>query len=229
MNSRNRVPIGISDFNNYINNTDDYQLAGTPNSNALRLGLSAANSLEWKNRRIAWVALYKKYIDPSLCTTVVIDEMRLSMKGFKTFSQPLLNIIAASPAATTLDASTFGFTLGRKNPTTPNTPLNFSMMLDVQSKGGGDMAIKCRTSNDSNRPGKPNGADTVQLAIHLGDTPPANADDNTIRELSTKASFIYHAGTANSGKSMHVFARWYNTKHPELAAPWSAMLTVIVA
>lgn len=225
---KKRVPNTISAFNNYINNTDDYQQFGTPISNATRLGLSVQNSLDWKNKRTAWVAMHKKYIDPALSTTIVKQDVRTFISSFKTFSQPLLNIMTANPAATNQDAIIFGFTLQRKKASRPTIPLNATMVLDVRTLGGGDMAFICRTSQDSNRPGKPAGADAVQIALRFGDTAPADANDGTIRELSTKARFTFHAGSANSGQPLYVFARWYNTKYPELAAPWSAMITITV-
>ena len=71
MADESRVPVIIAEFNSYINNTDDYQLAGSPTINMLRLGCTGQNSSDWKAKRTAWVVLYKKYIDPTQSTSAV--------------------------------------------------------------------------------------------------------------------------------------------------------------
>ncbi len=228
MSTKRRIPDNIPDFNAYINNTDDYQQAGGPPTNAVRLGLTAQNSSDWKAKRIAWVALYKKYIDPAQCTTAVKQNIQLAMKGFKAFAQPLIDIMAVSPAATADDANAFNFVLDRKKPSQSHTALTDKVVLDAKPIGGGDVAMKAKTSTDSSRASKPDGADSVQLAYAFGATPPANMDKGTTKDIFTKASFTLHAGTDNIGSKMYVYARWYNTKHPELAGPWTVMLTLTV-
>ena len=220
-----RIPDTIAEFNTYIDNTDDYQKAGTP-SNATRLGLSTQNSTDWSKKRQAWDTQYKKYIDPAQRTSVVTADLNKLMADFRTFALPLLNIVASSLVATNTDAQTFNVVLStaHKKPSHPTAPIIAEIMADGHAVGGGDVDFKCRTSTDASRASIADGADCVQYAYKIGDPAPANPSDGTTKEISTKASFRFHAG--KTGVKMYVFFRWYNTKHPELAGSWGNMLTI---
>jgi len=76
----------------------------------------------------------------------------------------------------------------------------------------------------SQRAGICAGADSVQYMYAVGTTPPASAEAEGLKaEISTRASFNLDAGSASSGKYLYIYLRWYNTKHPALAGPWSSM------
>jgi len=52
--------------------------------------------------------------------------------------------------------------------------------------------------------------------------------ENMKRDISTKASFVLALSSASSTQSLFIYFRWYNTKHPELAGPWSALMTTMI-
>jgi hypothetical protein len=72
-------------------------------------------------------------------------------------------------------------------------------------------------------------ADSVQYRFVVGTTAPTSADDAILdKELSTKASFVLPTGVQKVGMMLYIYFRWYNTKHPELAGPWSTLQSTII-
>jgi len=214
--------------------TGSYLAAGSPVTNGTRLGLSAQNLTDWNDKFVYWRdTLYTKYSDPLQSTSAVKDEVRNFMKDFKTFAQPLINLMVASPNAKEADAAVFNFVLNRAKATRRNTPIKELVEFTTQPLGGGDMKFSCRTGHDSSRASKAEGADSVQLAFLIADTvdvfKATPSDLGMKTEAFTRAQFIFHAGAANVGKRMIVFTRWFNTKHPQLAGPWSAVRMVVIA
>jgi len=241
--SSTRISETIPGFNTYINNTGTYVAAGTPTTNGARLGLSPTNITDWENMKTDWIALYAKYSDPLQSTAAVKEAVKNFMKDFKTFAQPLLNIMAASPNAVEADEAVFNFKIGRAVPSHSTTPISEVVVFDARPIGGGELKFSCRTAHDDHRASKAEGADSVQLAYMVvvpndnpTPPPPGGGDDiptpNTkgmAKEVFTKSQFTFHAGVDNVGKRMVVFARWWNTKHPELAGPWSPISIVVIA
>lgn len=236
--SGNRVPETIAVFNSYIVTTDNYLQALSTGSTTIhnweRLGLSSANASDWHTFKQGWTdTLYPKYQDPLQSTSAVKKQVRDFMTDFKEFAIPLLNIMAASPNATSDDEEVFNFKIGRAAPSHDTTPIEETVVFDAKPLGGGELKFTCRTASDTHRASLAPGADSVQLAYLIIDTGTeinVNPDEEKmIKETVTKSSFIKHAGAGNVGKTMVTFARWYNTKHPELAGPWSAMQKIIIA
>jgi hypothetical protein len=230
--SDSRIPPGIEEFNGYIGTTADYNIEGTPVNNGNRLGLSDDNITDWSAHRANWRDnLYPKHSSPVTKTSVVVRDVQDFMRAFRAFAQPLLNIIAASPATTNDDAAVYNVVRDSEhaNPTHPITPIAENVMADARQIGGGQVEFTCRTSHDSKRASKAEGADSVQVAYIIGTTPPANINATTSKEVFTHAKFTFHAGAENAGNKLYIYMRWYNTKHPELAGPWSSLVTVILA
>lgn len=240
-----RVPETIPPFNNYINSTDDNLQAISSGviHNWERLGLSSVNASDWHDQRTYWRdTLYPKYSSPATSTSLVKAEVKAFIIEFRKFANPLLDIMAASPNAGTDDEIMFNFKIGRAPAHHATDPIAGTVVYDAQPLGGGDFKFKCRTAADSSRASLAAGADSVQLGYMVqekssGPTPPAPADDNMpnpnqtgmTKDIFTKATFTFHAEAENVGKTMIVFARWFNTKHPELAGPWSAVRAVVIA
>ena len=108
------------------------------------------------------------------------------------------------------------------------TPLTNQVAASIQPLGGGSVNIKCRNLS-SERAAIDEGANCVQYAFKVGDTAPVSADaENLRREISTKAFFVLALGPGSSAKNLYIYFRWYNTKHPELAGPWSALMTTLI-
>lgn len=251
-----RIPPNIPGFNTYVNNTDTYLVAGAPVTNGERLGLTPQNLTDWNAQRVNWRdTLYPKYSDPLQSTSAVKAQVHNFMEDFRTFAQPLLNVMAASPNATEDDEAVFNFTIGHAAPVHHTTPIADGVVFEAKPIGGGDLHFSCRTAHDDHRASKAEEADSVQLAYEItdlrnnnnngGGTPtppgpdrpgeerdnriPTPADKGMTKEIFTKSQFTFHAGAENVGKRLVAFMRWYNTKHPELAGPWTAITVVVIA
>ena len=228
-----RIPRLIDAFSPYISVTGNYLADGTP-TNASRLGITEPEVGTWKGFETKWTPLYLKYGDKKNSrTTTVIDQLYEVIENCVAFDQSnhILDRIASSTAATITDLETFNIKSGPLEKTTRSiavTPISEMVSPTIQPIGGGSVSVKCYTST-SQRAGICAGADSVQYMYAVGTTPPASAEAEGLKaEISTRASFNLDAGSASSGKYLYIYLRWYNTKHPALAGPWSSMNTTLI-
>jgi hypothetical protein len=244
MSDNSRIPRTIDEFNKYLASSDKYQLDGTP-TNFSRFGWSALNSSDWHDKKVYWAdTLFPLYGDPMTSTTAVKGNVKLFIEDFHVFGNPLLNLAAASSVATHDDEVAMNFKIGRHEPTHRTVPLSEKLILGALAQGGGDVRFTGRTGTDASRPSKPAGSDSMQLAFMLqgvGDTPvpvPPQPDPDRLpspdsskftKEILTHASMIVHFGTDNQGKILIAAARWFNTKHPELAGSWSSLVALMIS
>lgn len=228
-----RIPSDITGFGQYIRVTDTNNLivdTVTGMTNGQRLGLSAQNMLDWTAKRTAWQSLHQAYINPLTCTSIVKQDVQNFIADFKAFASPLLNIMVANPNAITADEAIYHFVIHRKSPTHPTTPITESCFDSITSQSGGDLHHSCKTVHDGSRASLADGADSVQLMWKAGAPAPTNPADATLtKEVFTKSFFTQHCGAANVGKTYYGYSRWYITTHPELAGPWSQMITAVIA
>lgn len=239
-----RIDETISGFNTYIITTDDFLQAISSGiiHNWERLGLTNANATGWQDKRVFWQdTLYPKYQNPLLSTSTVKTQVRDFMDGFRTFANPLLNIMAASPNATSDDEAVFNFKIGREEPSHSTTSITDAVIFEPKLLSGGDIKFICRTSHDDHRASKADRSDSIQMAYLIQNPEPAaqppgsgtteeeelDPDDLT-QQTFTKAIFVKHFGGKMVGKKVVVFFRWYNTKHPELAGPWSSVTALVI-
>lgn len=232
MSDGSRIPRGIDEFNPYLINTSAFMLAGTP-TNAVRLGVTTSESDQWIGFITAWSPLYAKYSDKKNGrTTAVKDQLLDIIDQCVKLDQTchILDRIASSPNVTIVDMETFNIRKGVLQKTTRSvstTPISEMPIVAVQPLGGGSVAIKCHSN--ASRASILDGADSVQFVYAVGNTPPASADVQGLsKELSTKASFTLALGAGSSAKYLYIYFRWYNTKHPELASPWSTLITTLI-
>ncbi len=232
MAGKTRVPKEISLFNAYINNTADYLEAdsgGGPQKNWERLGLTATNMGDWKQQRKYWAeTLYLKYSNVNTRTKTVTQEVQGFKKDFAQFAQPLLTIMAASPNVTDDDAGVLNFVINRKKPTHTHTPITEACFAKYTALGGGEMKASYSSATDSKRASLLKGANCIQVSYKVGDTPPVNVHDGTKTDIVPRATYVLDLGSENSGKKLFIYQRWYNSKYPELAGPWSALQTVLI-
>lgn len=238
MGDKSRVPKQIPLFNNYINTTDTHLQQTDPvsgNPNWQQLGLDSTDATEWHSRRLAWKdTLFIKYSDPLQSTGIVKAQVQNFIADFKTFAKPLLNIMASNKNANTADEAVYNFKTGRKKPTRHTTAIADAVMFEAIPLGGGELKFSCRTGHDNNRASKATGADSVQLSFMIVDAvsnvAALHAESTGMqKEIFTKAQFLKNCDAGNVGKRLVVFARWYNTKHPLLAGPWSAVKVMVIA
>lgn len=229
--STTRIPLQPVAFNSYLINTTNYLNDGNPTKNSDRLGITADEMLKWNSIHEQWQALYPLYIDkPMSRTKAVITQLQSTIEELHTFnkSKHLLDRIASSPNATAVDLEIFNIktSTGKKSATT--LPIQSAVLAAFQVLGGGSLTVKCRSEN-SQRPGIIAEADSVQMVYMVGTTPPESADMPGLnKELSSKSTFVLSLGSASSGKSLYIYFRWYNSRHPELAGPWSAMYSTLI-
>ena len=228
-----RIPRGIDDCNQYLVSTNNYLDAGTPN-NAERLGILPAEVTKWAGLANRYQPLYLLYSDKKNSrTTAVKDELLSIIDELADLDQTshLLDRIAASPNVTIADMETFNIKKGILQKTTrsvASTPLTNRVVAAIHPLGGGSVTIKCRNLS-SERASIDEGANCVQYAFQVGNAAPVSADaPNLRREVSTRASFVLALGSASSAQSLFIYFRWYHTKHPELAGPWSALMTTLI-
>lgn len=234
MASGTRIPRGIDLFNAYIVNTNAYLVIGFP-TNASRLGILTAEQTQWNSFLTQWTPLYLKYSDKKNSrTTAVKDQMRAIIDDAVTFDQNkhLLDRIASSPNVTIVDMETFNIKKGQLQKTTRSVSVSSiteAVVAGIQTLGGGTLSVKCR-SNTATRASIVEGADSVQYVYLVGKTAPTSYDAvGLTKEISTRAGFALNLGGEAAGESLYIYFRWYNTKHPELAGPWTGMQTVFIS
>lgn len=229
--SSTRIPLQSVAFNSYIVNTTNYLNDGDPTKNADRLGITVDEMLKWNDIYERWNNLYPLYIDkPMSRTKAVMTQLQSIIEEFHALnkSKHLLDRIASSPNATAIDLEIFNIKSKSGKRTTATMPIQTTVYATLQVLGGGSVSIKCRTES-SQRPGIISGADCLQMVYMVGTTPPDSADMQGLnKELSSKSSFVLPLGSASSSKNLYIYFRWYNSRHPELAGPWSAMYSTLI-
>jgi len=230
-----RIPRTIDKANIYFVNTTAYLQEGTPQRNGIRLGLLETEMAAWVDFYAEWAPLYLKYTDKeNTRTTTIKDNLLRILYEFINFDRRnhVLDRIAASPNATIYDLGKFNIRKGvafKEIHTVVTTPISEKITVALQPIGGGFIKIKC-FSISGKRPAIYEGADCVQFAYLVGDVPPESViAEGLMRDLSPRASFTLALGAENTKKSLYIYFRWLNTRHPELAGPWSVLhISVIV-
>jgi len=228
-----RIPRGIHDFNVYLPNTTAYLLTGSP-TNSVRLGITPEEMTQWSVFTASWEPLYAKYSDKkNTRTTAVTDQLRGMIADVISFDQNchFIDRIAASANVTIVDLEIFNIKKGPLQKVTrmaSSTPIAEQVSVTFGLLGGGMINIKCY-STTGQRASIYSGADGVQYMFVVGNTPPESAEvPGLSKELSTRAIITLSLGAGNAGKNLYIYFRWYNSKHPELSGPWSALQTTII-
>ncbi|MEI6555786.1 MAG: hypothetical protein WCL70_09370 [Paludibacter sp.] len=224
-----RMPRGIDQFNIYFPNAVNYLQEGTPKTNAERLGVLPEEVAALNDSLTAWTPLYSKYSDKKKSrTTSIKDQLLVIIDNVVTIDQNnhILDRIAASPYVTIDDLVTFNIKKGvlQKSPASAgSSPISEQVTATIQSLGGGMMSIKCY-SMTGQRAGIMEDADSVQYLYQVGGQAPESAEaPGMIKELSPKAVFTLSLGAGSALKNLYIYFRWYDTRHPELAGPWSSL------
>jgi hypothetical protein len=229
-----RIPRGIDDFNTYITNTSAYLLTGEPVNNAERLSILPEESTQWKSFSDKWLPDYQKYKDKKNSRTIAVrDKLVQIISDTIDYDQKnrVLDRIAASPNVEIEDLGMFNINIGILKKTRRSvslTPIVEPVTVTIQPLGGGSVTIKCY-STTGQRSAIYSDADSVQYLYMVADAPPASADaPGLMKEISTRATFTMSLGSASSGNKLYIYFRWYSTKHPELAGPWSGLQTTLI-
>ncbi len=179
--STGRIPGSPKVFDPYITSCDDHLQETEPVSNLpywQLLGLTSVNASDWHNKRQFWATpntgLFALYNSPAASTSVVKKNVKNFIADFKTFANPLLDVIAASPNAGTREEKTFNLILkkNRKKPSKVHTPIADQCFTTFNSAKGGDMKAASRNAHDAKRASVTAGADGVQYAYLILDKKP---------------------------------------------------------
>ena len=229
-----RMPRTINEFDKYIRKTTPYLEAGEPKTNAERLGILTTEVAQWKGFLTEWTPLCEKYNDVTNSRTrAVKNNLLLIIDKAVNFDQTVhfLDRIAASPYGTIDDFGIFNINGGLKPKLTRSvstTAISEPVTVTFQVLGGGTVSIKCY-STTGQRAAIYGDADCVQYLYQVGNTAPTEANEDSMKkDLCTKASFNLVLGSGNAGKNLYIYFRWFNTKHPELAGPWSSLQTTMI-
>ena len=181
--SKPRISSSANVFNAFVARTDDRLQGIEPASGNPYwqfYGLTSTNATDWANKRQFFTTpgtgLYALYSNPLTSSSPIKKQVKQFIKDFRAFGSPLLNIIAASPNATSDDEEIFNLVLNknRKKPTHSHTKIADACYTDWTGSGGGNMKAASRSETDSSRHSLAEGADGVQYATMILDDTPEN-------------------------------------------------------
>ena len=204
--------------------------AGTP-KNYVRFDFTESEMTSLDGILTRWKPLYALYSDKEKTrTSLVVAQLQDLMGEFNALNQSnrLLDRIAASANVTIEDLKTFNIKVPSGKRSVGVQPIQMGVNVSVQLLGGGSATFKCREEGSSSA-SIIDGADSIQFAYMVGTTPPESVDAvGIILGITTRATFTLALGTGASTKYLYIYFRWYNAKHPELAGPWSRVVSTII-
>jgi hypothetical protein len=210
MADRSIIPRDIEGFNNYINQTNDYLILGSP-TNAVRFGWTAQNLLDWQDFRTEWNELYFQYSNRKVSYTTAIKdglESIIAKAILYDWDNKLTLKIKATVGLSSIDCNTFripvyySMPLINKVQATKSRDTNKTSMTEelVYPKfipiGGGFVKIECfLESGGSGRAHKPVGYDLLEYKVAVfysgtADIPRQINDTRLSQAYSSKATFI---------------------------------------
>ena len=229
-----RIPRGIVNFNSYFVKICAYLQAGGTVTNATRLGITAVELAALLDFLKTWQPLYTKYVDKENSRTQsVIASLNDTIFKVNDFNQThtLLDRIASSTSATITDFTTFRIkknTTKKVSRTLTTTAITASVNPSIVLVGVGVLKVKCKNNIDKGQHLVPS-SNCVQYMYQIDGKAPVGADMLGLSMgISTRASFTLSFDSSNSHKLLYIYFRWHNTKHPELAGPWTNLLTMSI-
>ena len=163
-----RISESPKEFNIQINRMDDRLQAIEPTSGNPYwqfYGLTSTNGSDFHNKRLFWntptTGLFAKYSSPATSTSTVKEQVKVWIAGFRAFGNPLLDVIAASPNATSDDEAIFNLVLNinRKKASHSHTPIADLCYTDWSVGSGGNKTAGSKSAHDSKRHSLAEGAD----------------------------------------------------------------------
>lgn len=226
-----RVPRTIARFASYLNDTDVHLQSnrpvgpgGTPVFELL--GLTSGQADGWNLRRVDFRDnLYPKWTNKNTKTETVNEDVADFMEEFFDYSEPLLNIMAASTNAINQDANIFNMVINRKDPTRPTEPIEEVVVLDLNPVGGGTMRVRGRQTAQAKRGKIPETAKAIEVCWTVGTAPPASPLDCTENIISSRSTFTMNVGAENHNLNIYAFARWIDTSNAARAGAWTELST----
>lgn len=234
MTAGTRIPRTINGFGTYIVSTNAYILAGEPETNGVRIGMTQEEMKRWKAIETEYTPLLLMYNDVMNSRTRAIRNSLLGIIDETiAYDQEnhILDRIAASPNATVYDLGAFNINGGVSPKTTRTrtvTAIKEPVSVTFIQLGGGIIAIKCYSTSGA-RAAIFSDADSVQFLYKTGTVPPTSVNEEGMKTgLSTKGSFNLELNPELKGKNLYIYFRWYNTRHPNLSGPWSELQITMI-
>lgn len=235
MADRSRIPRGIVDFNSYLVKICAYLQAGDKVTNASRLGITEEELADLLGFLANWQPLFVNYEDKengrTLSVIASLKEIFYHVNDYNS-THNLLDRIASSTLATVADYSTFRI---KKNSSAKKTTRTFNTTVIEASVtpafvlvGTGVIKVKCKNNVNKGQHLVP-GSDCVQYMYQIDGKAPAGADaEGLSMGISTKASITLSFNSNDSNKLLYIFFRWYHTRYPTLAGPWTNLHTMSI-
>jgi hypothetical protein len=233
------VPRTINGFNGWITGTAARLIATntvTTNPYWQDYGLDTGINTEWQSRKTAWLPMFSRHSGRH--DSIDNKDIQDFIKSMSTFAEKPLLTIEGSAITGNEDAFIFNFHLGHGTPTTTAEKIMAQVSSELIMGGRGIVNITVRRATDETRPSKPEHSDSVQYAYLILDKPDDIDPSKTlitpdtagmVKDLSTHAHFHLDLGVENMSKWIAIYFRWYNTKHPELAGPWSVVQFFVIS
>jgi hypothetical protein len=252
-----RIPKKLAAFITYIMVVNDYLhlvAPGDTDPRGIVLGMTPDDLTKLKNFVTSLISgdpvhpgAWDLHSKKSTKTSTTRQNMEDIMNEFGDFFRPELNRMAAASNITNGDRDVLNIARPVVSHTKPSTAIAAKCFVDITMLGQCEAKFECRASADANRSGKADGADAVEVAFCSlpmvdqkdGDASilaskvkprqmmgPSEATDHSI---STKALFTLTFPDSQLGNNLQLFFRWINTKHPDLAGPWSSLFSVIIS
>jgi hypothetical protein len=236
MADKSRVPKQIQKFNTYINETDDRLLEVNPDTGNpwwTDYGMPAGEQADWHNRRLLWRdTIFADYSDPEKSTSIAKQKVRNFIPAFSVFAKKPLDRIVVSDVADEDEETIFRIKLERAEPSHPTTAIETDCVGAVRSIRLGTAKISVRSSTDTSRASIAEDADSVQVSYIVRDAgAPDIADPNDklmTKTLFFEAQFDLDLGSDNQGRWVNIYFRWYLSRYPQFAGPWSSMTKMVI-
>lgn len=178
----------------------------------------------------SWNSTYPQSKDANTRTRTITnnkDTLRTQIEAL------LRSIFADIPQSflTSADRTTLNLRARDTTPTHHHTPIVDIPVLSMKPLGQGDFTFHVSRSHDATRDSKYPGAEIEMRyqILALGAPSPAHIDDMASTYISTKAIFVFHAGTGNTGKILWAAVRWIVISDPALNSPWSGIQNMGIA
>lgn len=236
---RSRIPKTLVRFHEYISRVNNFLPAIDQESglkNGIRLGLSQdeidrVNDFfgQWYSDDASQPGAYRLHTNRNTKTGTTRLTVVEVMKNFSAYFSPLLWRLSGSGNLRQGDYTVLNISPRNAHRTKHTVAISETVFVSVKPTGSGWLHCSMRTSHDSTRPSIAANADSIQLALKIGDPAPLNPQDGTQKLLFTRASFRLDAGYENAGKKLHLYARWYVTRHPHLSGPWSQVRSLFIS
>jgi hypothetical protein len=253
--SDKRIPEDQLGFNTYVIGFKEHVNRLEPDGTTRRgitLGMTPGEITKTDDLTKQWVSgdpsnpgIWDKHSKPATKTSVTTEQVKEFKKTYNEFLRPILVRISGSPNITAEDRQQLHIAAPVTSHTTPTTPIKEKCIMFVQAAGGGSAEFTFRLETDSTRASLPDTADAVEIRTRL-DAPVleevdeksnelaskikretlSSPDDGTTKEYRSKAIFKISYGADKAGFTLHVYARFINTKHPGLEGDWTGPIWI---